>query len=189
MIRIDPTDCDFLCFFWVKDPCKLPYELIHLRFTRLVFGLCPSPAILGSVLTYHIKKFDTEFPELTKKLRDSFYVDDLITGVSDVQSALDFCVQSKKIMAIAGMNLRKWNLNELIQKLRSSSTPIKGMLSTSLATRNIETHETYARAVIGHGALSSLTQALRILEVIWDPSTDLFSFNRTQRLCQDNGNN
>ena len=65
---------------------------------------------------YHIQKFDSEFPELTKKLRDSFYVDDLITGVSDVQSAFDFCVQSKEIMAAAGMNLWKWysNLHGLI---------------------------------------------------------------------------
>ena len=99
MIEIDQADRDLLCFLWVKDPFKSPYELIHLRFTRLVFGLHPSPAILGSVLWHHIKKFESEWPELTKKLKDSFYVDDLIAGASDVKGALDFCIQSKKIMA------------------------------------------------------------------------------------------
>ena len=107
MIETDPADRDFLHFLWVKDPCKLPYELIHLRFTWLVFGLHPLPAILGSVLMYHIKKFNSEFPELTKKLKDSFYMDDLISGAPDIQSAFDFCIQSREIMAAAGMNLRK----------------------------------------------------------------------------------
>ena len=84
-------------------------------------------------------------------------------------------------MVAVGMNLRKWNSNphELIQQLRSYTT-IKGMPSTTLATKNIEEYETYVRAVIGHGAISSLTQTPRILGVIWDPSTDLFSFNFTQ---------
>ena len=45
MIGIDSMDRDFLHFLCVKDPCKLPYELIHLQFTRLVFSLRPSPAI------------------------------------------------------------------------------------------------------------------------------------------------
>ena len=54
MVGVDQPDQEFLCFSWVKDPCKLPYELIHLRFTRLVFGLRPSPAILGAVLSQHI---------------------------------------------------------------------------------------------------------------------------------------
>ena len=107
MIGIDQADRDFLRFLWIKDPFKSPYELIHLRFTRLVFGICPSPAILGSVLWHHIDKFESEWPELTKKLKDSFYVDDLLAGASDVRSARDFCMQSKRIMAAAGMNLRK----------------------------------------------------------------------------------
>ena len=97
MIGIDPAAHNFLRFLWVKDPCKLFYELIHLQFTRLVFGLHPSPGILGSVLAHHIKKFDAEFPELTKKLRDSFYEDDLITRASDVQGALTFACNPRRL--------------------------------------------------------------------------------------------
>ena len=86
-------------------------------------------------------------------------------------------------MAAAGMKLRKWNLNshKLIQKLRCSTAFIKGLPSTSMATRNMEEEdEMYARAVIRHFVLSSLIQTLRILGVIWDPFTDVFSFNFTQ---------
>ena len=47
MTGVDPPDREFLHFLWVKDPYKMPYEVMHLRFTRLVFGLRPSPAIWG----------------------------------------------------------------------------------------------------------------------------------------------
>ena len=110
-------------------------------------------------------------------------MDDLIAVASDVQGTFEFCMQSREIMAAAGINLQKWNSNshELIQKLRSITAPIKSAPSTSLATRNMEEEdETYARAVIGHGVLSSPTQTSRILGVIWDPSTDVFYFNFTQ---------
>ena len=92
---------------WVKDPCQQPREVIHLRFTRLVFGLCFSPMILGAVLSHHISQYCSKQPDIAKKLKESFYVDDLITGTSNVQTALDFCLQSKQIMAAGGMNLRK----------------------------------------------------------------------------------
>ena len=47
MIDIAEDDRDFLRFLWVKDPFMVQHELVYLRFTRLVFGLRPSPAILG----------------------------------------------------------------------------------------------------------------------------------------------
>ena len=89
MIGIAEDDRDFL-FLWVKDPFKVPHELVHLRFTRLVFGLRPSPAILGKVLVHHIDKYQSKFPELTKQLKNSFYVDDLVTGASNEEGAIEF---------------------------------------------------------------------------------------------------
>ena len=53
MIHISEADRDFLRFLWIRDPFQVPHELVHLRFTRLVFGLQPSPAILGEVLLHH----------------------------------------------------------------------------------------------------------------------------------------
>ena len=54
MIHISEADQDFLRFLWVRDPFHVPHELVHFRFTLLVFGLRPSPAILGEVLLHHI---------------------------------------------------------------------------------------------------------------------------------------
>jgi len=51
-------------------------------------------------------------------------VDDLITGATDVPTALNFRVQSTQVMAAAGMDLCKWNSNspELVQKLNETVT-------------------------------------------------------------------
>ena len=87
MIHISETDLRFL---WVKDPFKVPYEIVHLRFSRLVFGLRPSPAILGEVLLHHINEYQFKFPELTQQLKNSFYVDDFVAGAADEESAIQF---------------------------------------------------------------------------------------------------
>lgn len=46
MIGIEETDRDMLRFLWLSNPYDVNSELLHLRFTRLVFGLRPSPVIL-----------------------------------------------------------------------------------------------------------------------------------------------
>ena len=48
MVEINKTDRDMLRFLWLEDPDDLNFEIVHLRFTCLVFGLRPSPAILAS---------------------------------------------------------------------------------------------------------------------------------------------
>ena len=52
MISIKPSECKFLHFLWIKDPSKPQSELIHLHFSHLVFGLRPSPAVLGAVINH-----------------------------------------------------------------------------------------------------------------------------------------
>jgi len=53
MIGIDEADRDMLRFLWPTNPFDVNSTLDHLRFTRLVFGLKPSPAILGAVILKH----------------------------------------------------------------------------------------------------------------------------------------
>ena len=50
---------------------------MHVRFTQLVFGLRPSPAILGAVLSHHIKYYCSDEPSLADQLNRSFSVNDI----------------------------------------------------------------------------------------------------------------
>ena len=137
MISIKPSDRDFLCFLWIKDTCKPQSELIHLPFTRLVFGLRPSPAVLGAVLNHHISKYLGHNSTTAEKLQMSLYVDDLVTSTPDIHSAYEFYLESQKIMAAGGMNLRKWHSNssELLDKIESS--PVSTSCNASQMTTGV----------------------------------------------------
>ena len=47
MIGINHRDRNLLRFLWLKEPGNVNSEVCHFRFTRLVFGLRPSPAVFG----------------------------------------------------------------------------------------------------------------------------------------------
>ena len=98
MIGIRESDRDMLCFVWLQDPFQETSKLLHFRFTRLVFGLRPSPAILGSVISYHLEKYCSEHPWLVDKVEQSLYVDDLVSGGATVQEAFEVYKSSKWIL-------------------------------------------------------------------------------------------
>ena len=113
MIGIDKSDRDMLRFLWFLDPFNVDSEVVHLHFTCLVFGLRPSPAILGEVIQQHCNQFKQQHPEIVKLTVQALYVDDLISGEKTVEDALNLYKVAKNIMAKEGFNLRKWNSNSL----------------------------------------------------------------------------
>ena len=68
----------------LSDFIGRPTEVETYRFTRVLFGLAPSPFLLGGVLEYHLDSWAQRYPEEAEWLRRSFYVDDLLTGCQDV---------------------------------------------------------------------------------------------------------
>jgi len=146
---------------------------MHLRFTWQVFGLRPSPAILGAVLSNHIKRYCSDEPSLADQLNHSFYVDDLITGALDEPTTLKFCIQlSRQVMTAAGMNLHKWNSNslELLKKLNNVNQAPEMLVPTS---RNyIQTPSV--------SILKPQDPASRILGEAWNSSMDAFYFDFTE---------
>ena len=75
-IRIHESERDALRFHWQTDSDS---EVQTFRFTRVLFGLAPSPFLLGGVLECHLDTWAEKYPEEVEQLRRSFYVDDLLT--------------------------------------------------------------------------------------------------------------
>jgi len=107
MVGVKESDRDLLRFLWLKNPSTLQSEIIHLCFAGLVFGLRPSPAILGAVISHHLTKYKEALPELVSKIQESLYVDDLVSGTSTVAEAINIYSEARRVMSGAGMNLRK----------------------------------------------------------------------------------
>ena len=89
MVSVVKEDRDMLRFLWLKDPSKEDSEIVTYRFARLVFGLRPSPAVLGAVISLHIEKYRSEYPQIVDLIDQSLYVDDLVSGGATIQEALD----------------------------------------------------------------------------------------------------
>ena len=60
MVGINEADRDMSRFLWFKEPGELNSEIVHLRFTRAVSGLRPSPALLVSTIRRY---FNAQVPE------------------------------------------------------------------------------------------------------------------------------
>ena len=77
-VRIREEDRDAMRFHWITDLQSRRVET--LRFTRALFGLAPSPFLLGGVIKQHLEACRTENPDLVREIEKSLYVDDLISG-------------------------------------------------------------------------------------------------------------
>ncbi|KAF8771007.1 hypothetical protein HNY73_018470 [Argiope bruennichi] len=104
-ILIDPEDRRFTKFFWIEDLNS--DKLCVLNFTRVLFGLKPSPYLLAATLKHHFEKYQHLFPETYEVWKNSFWVDDLIGGVDDLETALIISIESVEVIKKSGMVLRK----------------------------------------------------------------------------------
>ncbi|XP_028414386.1 uncharacterized protein LOC114537537 [Dendronephthya gigantea] len=171
-IEIKPEDRDKLRFLWMNEKD----ELLHLRFCRLVFGLKPSPAILGATINHHLEKHNETEPEAVQALRD-LYVDDLPTGATNEEKAFEIYESTKRVMKRGGFNLRKWKSNskelsdrigecEAMNAFNMDNLPEKASV--------VEDDRTYVETVVGPQAVDE--SKTKILGLSWDTKKDELFF-------------
>ncbi|GFR28235.1 integrase catalytic domain-containing protein [Trichonephila clavata] len=107
-IELDLRDREFTRFFWTDNLNNDPYVL---NFTRVLFGLRPSPYLLAATLKHHFKKYKEQYPHTFDLLNSSIYFDDFICGRNDVPDALRTTLECLQIFSDASMLLRKWRTN------------------------------------------------------------------------------
>ncbi|GFX55009.1 integrase catalytic domain-containing protein [Trichonephila clavipes] len=153
-IELDFRDRDFTRFFWTDNLNNEPYVL---NFTRVLFGLRPSPYLLAATLKHHFKKYREQYPHTFELLNSSIYVDDLICGQNDVPDALRTTLECLQIFSDAGMLLRKWRSNSKQLNLLWQQEGVK-----------TESSETSA---------IDLRPPTKVLGLAWDPENDLIYFD------------
>ncbi|GFY08620.1 integrase catalytic domain-containing protein [Trichonephila clavipes] len=153
-IELDFRDRDFTRFFWIDNLNNEPYVL---NFTRVLFGLRPSPYLLAATLKHHFKKYREQYPHTFELLNSSIYVDDLICGQNDIPDALRTTLENLQIFSDAGMLLRKWRSNSKQLNLLWQQEGVK-----------TESSETSA---------IDLRLPTKVLGLAWDPENDLIYFD------------
>ena len=103
-IRVKEEERDVLRFHWRKDEMS-PLET--LRFTRVLFGLAPSPYLLQGVIETHLDTRSESYPDEVEYLRKSMCVDDLLSGGTTVEQAETRKEVAKEVMQDATFELHK----------------------------------------------------------------------------------
>ena len=119
-IALQPSERDVTRFLWFEDPKTLDTEkLVMYRFARVPFGVISSPFLLGATVQHHLKLVGGPTAE---KIGNNIYVDNVITGVSSEDEAIEFYKEAKSIFQKATMNLREWgsNSNRLLEAIPPS---------------------------------------------------------------------
>ena len=184
MVGIRETDRDMLRFLWLKDPNDPNSEIAHFRFTRLVFGLRPSPAILASTIRHQLDALVSEEfkPEFIEALKNSLYVGDLVTGEENEAKTMDLYMKSNSVMQRGGFNLRKWKTNSKVVQdaINRADNCVNPAVVSEVKKIVTEEDESYAKTT--NGPLLAADKAsdnaiVKVLGSLWNTATDQFVFD------------
>ena len=70
-----------------------------------------SAFLLNRTLQHHLDRFNSEDPEFVSKLKESFYVDDLVSEDTTTERAFMLYRKVKDKLASGVFKLRKWTSN------------------------------------------------------------------------------
>lgn len=108
-------------FLWIKnlqEPIDVERNIECYRFHRVLFGASPSPVLLEATLRHHLHKQKDDW--VAEDLKNSMYVDNVLSGVSDDDDAEHYYRHSRHRLVSAGMNLT--NSSKLKEKLVAENT-------------------------------------------------------------------
>ena len=108
-VRIREQDRDALRFHWLHS--KDPLHVCTYRFTRTLFGLGPSPFLLGGVNQHHLNTCRLTNPDRVAEIERELYVDDLISGGGTIQEAKQKKATVAEMFRQATFHLHKWHSN------------------------------------------------------------------------------
>ena len=106
-VRLTSRDRDAHRFLWQKGDLTRT-----MRFERVTMGVACSPFLLNATIRYHLSLYP-ETPVLTE-LKESLYVDDLLSGSDTEQGAVEMFQEAHSILRAAGMELSKCSSNSSV---------------------------------------------------------------------------
>ena len=99
-------------FLWFDDISKTDPEVLKYRFTRVIFGATCSQFLLNGVIKLHAEKYQDVDKCFTRKILNSFYVDDLNTCVESTDEGRELYKKVKVQFAEANFSVRKCRTND-----------------------------------------------------------------------------
>ena len=156
-VRIREEDRDALRFHWINP--EKPDEIKTYRFTRALFGLGPSPFLLGGVIQQHLNTYRDSAPKCVEEIEHGLYVDDLLLGGDTIEEARVMKTAAIEIFEKAHFQLHKWNSNASELEDDTQAT------NTNQVSESVQQQEVIELAQEEQVSESSLTYAKQQLGV------------------------
>ncbi|KMQ91804.1 hypothetical protein RF55_8288 [Lasius niger] len=107
-IWIDPRDLNYQRILW-RD--RKTNEITGYRLRTVTYGTASAPYLAIRVLHQLAEDEKDNYPEAAVLLRENFYVDDVLFGAENQETARRLREQLSALLAAGGFHLRKWASN------------------------------------------------------------------------------
>lgn len=109
MILVDPDQRDLLRILWKTGPHE-PVKVYRL--CTVTYGTTSAPYLATRTLKQLALDEGKEFPLAAAVTQSDFYMDDVLTGAEDIETAEKIQRELIQLLERAGMTLHKWCTNE-----------------------------------------------------------------------------
>ncbi|GFT55901.1 integrase catalytic domain-containing protein [Trichonephila clavipes] len=148
-ILINPDQQDLQRIIWKNG---LDAEILTYRLKTVTYGLSNAPFLAIRTLQQLAKDEKSRFPLASETLLYDTYMDDIVSGAPDLETAQQLQSQLKDALQSCGMNLHKW----------SSNSP--ELLNSSLSSD------------VEHSFSTDIDLSVKTLGISWKPFEDCFVF-------------
>ena len=151
-VIIADEDTNFQRLVWRRDPAS---EIEDYKLVRVTFGTASAPYLAVKVLQQLAHDEGEDLPEVAEKIKNDYYVDDLMTGCETVREGLKLYKEMNGILTKGGFELQKWTSNneELLERITEESKEVE---------KNID---------------MKLDSVMKVLGLTWDRETDSFKYS------------
>ena len=178
-ILIDEKFRDYFRFLWNSSEDDIPKVY---RFRKLLMGAKSSPYLAIATVHHHLNKVAKEEPEkqqLCQLLKESLYVDDLITGVDTIEEAIELRKNVTDIFKGMNMAIRKWasNSHQLIDTIPEDDRyPFEPLCGDN--NPNVTFYD-------NQETTGFITKDTKCLGMSWDPKHDKLHYKTYKELKEE----
>ncbi|XP_050072380.1 uncharacterized protein LOC126560464 [Anopheles maculipalpis] len=150
-IRHAEDDQRFLRIFWRSDPAH-PMRVLEL--CTVTYGTASAPYLATRCLVQLVEEDGGAFPSASRIVKEETYMDDVLSGASSVEAAIEAQQELKQLLLRGGFPIHKWC---------SNSTEFLEQIPEADREKKIQNAE------------RDINETIKVLGVSWDPNADTLS--------------
>ncbi|XP_062534477.1 uncharacterized protein LOC134203611 [Armigeres subalbatus] len=153
MVAVSGPDQKLQRIVWTGNTDQ---DIRTFQLTTVTYGTASAPYLATRCLKQLAEEGKETHPTAAAVLKQNFYVDDMLSGVDDIEEGKQFVEEMVDLMQSGGFTLRKWNSNcgEIL--------------------RQVPEHLRDDRSIL---TLDSADSTVKTLGLQWEPRRDVYRFS------------